>query len=284
MLDAASGSAEMDERKSTSSKVEEKGSPAVNQEVPPSETAALEKGGGGDGNPEGTHDDRDPPIDPEPDALAVASLPLGLVPSTQGPRETYPEGGLRAWLVVLGSWLILFSSLGIINILATFQAYISSHQLEGQDEGTTGWIFSVYTFLCFFLGVYIGPIFDRYGPRWLILSGTICLAVGLMLVSISTRNTTPFSHHPFVHLANSRLQSTGTSSLLSACSAGRVLPSSSRRPSQQSDTTSSSAAVWRRGSRPRPARWAVWSSRSCCRASSSRSDGAGRYESWRLYA
>ncbi|OBR08756.1 major facilitator superfamily transporter [Colletotrichum higginsianum IMI 349063] len=105
---------------------------------------------------------------------------------TAAEEETYPEGGLRAWSVVLGSWLALFSALGIMNSLAIFQTYVATHQLEGYTEGTIGWIFSVYTFLCFFGGIYIGPVFDQYGPRWLVLSGTVCLVLGVMLLSICT--------------------------------------------------------------------------------------------------
>jgi hypothetical protein len=101
--------------------------------------------------------------------------------------EQYPEGGSQAWLVVLGSWLALFSSFGLMNILGTFQAYLSTHQLASLDEGTIGWIFSVYTFLSFLLGLYIGPIFDKHGPRLLVLAGTVCLFVSLMLFSMSTR-------------------------------------------------------------------------------------------------
>ncbi|KXH61110.1 hypothetical protein CSAL01_05715 [Colletotrichum salicis] len=85
--------------------------------------------------------------------------------STIAEEETCPEGGLRAWSVVLGSWLALFSALGIMNSIAIFQTYVATHQLKGYSEGTIGWIFSVYTFLCFFGGIYIGPVFDQYGPR-----------------------------------------------------------------------------------------------------------------------
>jgi hypothetical protein len=101
-------------------------------------------------------------------------------------KETYPEGGLQAWLVVLGSWMALFSSLGIMNTMATFQTYIVRNQLAQNDEASVGWIFSVYAFLCFFCGIYVGPIFDKYGPRWLILAGTICLVSSIMLMSICT--------------------------------------------------------------------------------------------------
>lgn len=35
-------------------------------------------------------------------------------------EPTFPEGGRQAWSVVFGSWLALFSALGIMNSLATF--------------------------------------------------------------------------------------------------------------------------------------------------------------------
>lgn len=121
---------------------------------------------------------------------------------TQGEenQEAYPEGGLQAWLVVLGSWLALFSAMGLMNSLATFHAYIGSHQLRDYSHGAVGWIFSVYTFLAFFGGIYIGPVFDKYGPRWLILAGSVCVVASLMLLSISTGNSSSLFlfHFPLV--------------------------------------------------------------------------------------
>ncbi|GJD03917.1 riboflavin transporter MCH5 [Colletotrichum higginsianum] len=112
-------------------------------------------------------------------------------PPAEGPflshEDEYPEGGMRAWSVVLGSWFASFSALGISNSVATIHAYISSHQLASYSEGQIGWIFSTYMFLIFFCGIYVGPIFDKYGSRWLILSGTICVVAAQMLLSISTR-------------------------------------------------------------------------------------------------
>lgn len=101
-------------------------------------------------------------------------------------QETYPEGGLSAWLVVLGSWFSLFASLGLMNSIALFQAYTLSHQLKEYSEGTVGWIFSLYTFLAFFCGVYIGPIFDKYGPRWPLVTGSVFTVGGIIFMSFST--------------------------------------------------------------------------------------------------
>ncbi|KAI5860662.1 MFS general substrate transporter [Durotheca rogersii] len=100
--------------------------------------------------------------------------------------ETYPEGGPEAWLVVLGAWCGLLASLGLMNTIATFQTYIATHQLTSYDEGTIGWIFSLYTALCFLCGVYIGPLFDKYGPKWLIAPGGVCVVASVMLMSICT--------------------------------------------------------------------------------------------------
>ncbi|KAF5138296.1 putative transporter MCH4 [Metarhizium anisopliae] len=98
-------------------------------------------------------------------------------------EESFPEGGMRAWLVVLGAWFALMSAMGLMNTIAIFQAYTLSHQLKGHSEGTVGWIFSLYTFLAFFCGVYIGPVFDKYGPRWLVIAGCITTVTGVVCMS-----------------------------------------------------------------------------------------------------
>ncbi|RFU73681.1 mfs monocarboxylate transporter [Trichoderma arundinaceum] len=106
--------------------------------------------------------------------------------STASYQETYPEGGLQAWLVVAGSWFAMIASMGLMNSIAVFQAYTLSHQLKNYSEGTVGWIFSIYTWLAFFGGVYIGPVFDKYGPRWLVVAGCACTVGALISMSFCT--------------------------------------------------------------------------------------------------
>lgn len=107
-------------------------------------------------------------------------------PQDQADGHAYPEGGLRAWLVVLGSFSGMTASFGILNSAGTFLAYLSTHQLVHESPSAVGWIFSLYAFLTFFCGVQIGPVFDAYGPRWLVLAGTVCLVGGMMGVAEST--------------------------------------------------------------------------------------------------
>lgn len=114
-------------------------------------------------------------LEKPPTAASAVSLP-----------ESYPEGGLAAWAVVLGAWFSMFGGMGMMNTIATYQAYTLRHQLRRYSEGTAGWVFSIYTFLAFFCGVYIGPIFDKYGPTWLIIAGAACLITGLVSLSFCT--------------------------------------------------------------------------------------------------
>lgn len=102
------------------------------------------------------------------------------------PSDTYPEGGLRAWLVVLGAFSGMTASFGLMNTMGTFQPYISTHQLSHLSQSTIGWIFSVYVFTVFFCGVQIGPVFDAKGPRALIAAGSVCMVAGTLGLAEST--------------------------------------------------------------------------------------------------
>ncbi|KAH8660249.1 MFS monocarboxylate transporter, partial [Xylariales sp. PMI_506] len=99
----------------------------------------------------------------------------------------YPEGGLRAYLVVVGSCFAASVTLGLMNTVGPINQYVSQNQLKQYDVGTIGWIFSVFIFIGFFGGIQTGPIFDAHGPRALILSGSICLGVSMMLLGICTQ-------------------------------------------------------------------------------------------------
>ena len=95
---------------------------------------------------------------------------------------TYPEGGLQAWLVVFGAFCGMVACAGFMNTIGVFHAHLSNNQLRGYGESTIGWIFSVFTFLAFFLGIQIGPIFDAKGPRVLVFIGSVMFTAVLFLL------------------------------------------------------------------------------------------------------
>ena len=106
--------------------------------------------------------------------------------SVDGRGNTYPEGGIRAWLVVYGSFSGMTACFGLMNTIGAYQAYLSTHQLSHLNPSTIGWIFSLYTFMSFFCGIQIGPVFDAKGPRGLMIAGTVCLVGGVLGFAEST--------------------------------------------------------------------------------------------------
>jgi MCP family monocarboxylic acid transporter-like MFS transporter 10 len=101
-----------------------------------------------------------------------------------------PDGGLRAWLTVVGASLALFSSFGLvrkrleswssltlrcqliapspstqINSYGIFENYYKSHRLSNQNQSVIALIGATQLFLVFGVGPVVGKIFDSYGSK-----------------------------------------------------------------------------------------------------------------------
>ncbi|KAF2004769.1 monocarboxylate permease-like protein [Amniculicola lignicola CBS 123094] len=95
------------------------------------------------------------------------------------------EGGFQGWLAVLGGWCCLFVSFGWITCIGLFQEYYETHQLSNYSHSEVAWIPATETFMMFIGASVGGKIFDSYGPRPLLLGGTLLHVVGLVCVSFS---------------------------------------------------------------------------------------------------
>ncbi|KAK1240371.1 hypothetical protein MKX07_004399 [Trichoderma sp. CBMAI-0711] len=104
-----------------------------------------------------------------------------------GDSQSFPDGGLRAWFVVLGAFFGLFVSFGWTNCVGVFQEYYETHQLASFSPSTVSWIPAVSMFTIFLAGPFVGQLFDHYGPRTLLLLGSIVHVLGLMMASISSK-------------------------------------------------------------------------------------------------
>ncbi|KAJ4494542.1 major facilitator superfamily domain-containing protein [Lentinula edodes] len=93
----------------------------------------------------------------------------------------------KAYLTIFGAFLALFCTFGQMNAFGTFQAWYTTHQLNTLDASTISWIGSLQLWVFFFSGGPIGYIFDKYGPRMLMMVGTICYVLSIMMTSISTQ-------------------------------------------------------------------------------------------------
>jgi MFS family permease len=99
--------------------------------------------------------------------------------------EAFPDGGLRSWSVVVGSFFLLMATFGVMNTTGILQNYFASHQLSHYSPSAVGWIPGLFTFFGLSLSVQVGPMFDRYGPTYILIAGTACYITGLMLLAES---------------------------------------------------------------------------------------------------
>ncbi|KAI7977688.1 hypothetical protein EIK77_010279 [Talaromyces pinophilus] len=98
-----------------------------------------------------------------------------------------PDGGAAAWLNVLGAWCCSFSSPGWANSVGSFQQYYEVGPLKDYSGSTISWIPALQLFFLFALGPFVGIIYDKYGPRPLILGGSIFHVFGLMMASLAKK-------------------------------------------------------------------------------------------------
>ncbi|KAJ7872792.1 MFS general substrate transporter [Mycena olivaceomarginata] len=102
----------------------------------------------------------------------------------------YPDGGLRAWLIVFGAFFSVFSSFGYVNSWGVFQAYYELHLLKGNSSSTIAWIGSVQIALTFGIAIFMGRLFDNgffAGPA-------ACASLTLVALTILTGECNQFWH------------------------------------------------------------------------------------------
>jgi MFS transporter, OFA family, oxalate/formate antiporter len=88
---------------------------------------------------------------------------------------------LHGWLVVAAAFAVTFVGFGSAY---TFSAFVESLQRDfGASRGSVSLVFSLAGFLYFGLGVFSGPLADRFGSRRLAVSGMILTGLGLAAAS-----------------------------------------------------------------------------------------------------
>ena len=100
--------------------------------------------------------------------------------------DSIPDGGLVAWLHVLGSFFLFFNNWGIINAFGVYQTYYMTTLLTDQTPASIAWIGSVQSFILDCVGPLMGPIYDAGYFRPLIFTGSFLVVFGHMMLSLST--------------------------------------------------------------------------------------------------
>ncbi|POS68851.1 major facilitator superfamily transporter [Diaporthe helianthi] len=93
---------------------------------------------------------------------------------------TAPDGGSRAWLQVLGGFIIYFNTWGLMISFGVFQSYYQNHVLTDYSPSAVSWIGTIQAFFLIEIGVIAGPLYDRGLLRHILATGAILLTLGVM--------------------------------------------------------------------------------------------------------
>lgn len=98
-----------------------------------------------------------------------------------------PNGGLRAWLVVLGVFFMFVETWGISSSYGAWQQFYQDVLLPDQAPSNLAWIGSIQSFLLVITGLVAGPLFDMGYFRILLVVGHLLMVFSLMMTSLCTQ-------------------------------------------------------------------------------------------------
>ncbi|KAF2000247.1 MFS general substrate transporter [Amniculicola lignicola CBS 123094] len=98
-----------------------------------------------------------------------------------------PDGGLHAWLKVLGGFLIYINIWGFTLSYGAFQTYYAHNLLADNSASAISWIGTVQAWLLIMVGVLAGPLFDLGYFRSMLYVGNFLVVFGIMMLSLSTK-------------------------------------------------------------------------------------------------
>ena len=97
--------------------------------------------------------------DADPEAHLEPSTVEQHVPTAQEidvNADGFPEGGRAAWIVLGGTWCVLFCTFGLGNSIGVFQTYYVNHALREYSSSTVSWITSFMQWVLNFLPIVVG--------------------------------------------------------------------------------------------------------------------------------
>lgn len=106
--------------------------------------------------------------------------------SYQPQPDEFPDGGTRAWLVLLGTVCATFSTFGYFACWGVFQTYYEESVMPGRSPSDIAWIGSMQTALCIMPGILTGRMFDLGYFKIPYLISSLLLVISTVLVAECT--------------------------------------------------------------------------------------------------
>ncbi|KAF4553544.1 MFS-type transporter-like protein 20 [Elsinoe fawcettii] len=106
------------------------------------------------------------------DGVPGATTSLDYEQTSEVPVEDQRKSRRKSCLLVFGSFCIVMSTWGLVNSVGVFQSWWLENQLRDYSASSVGWITSTFIASNMSLAVAFGPLFDRFGSRWLLVGGS----------------------------------------------------------------------------------------------------------------
>ncbi|OAP62109.1 hypothetical protein AYL99_04312 [Fonsecaea erecta] len=103
------------------------------------------------------------------------------------PPTTLTDGGLRAWLQVIGCFLVFFNVWGFTFAFGLFQNYYETSFLKTSSPSEISWIGTLASYLLIVIGIISGPLFDLGHYRVMLFGGAAMSCLGIFMLSLSSQ-------------------------------------------------------------------------------------------------
>ncbi|KAG4302074.1 hypothetical protein PCK1_001633 [Pneumocystis canis] len=100
-------------------------------------------------------------------------------------KANVPDGGFESWLQVFSSHLIIMISWGVLNSYGVFQTYYKTTLLKTSSISKLSLIGTMLGFIIILTGFFASPAYDRGHTRFLVISGSILIVLGMFLSSMA---------------------------------------------------------------------------------------------------
>ncbi|KAF8888098.1 major facilitator superfamily domain-containing protein [Infundibulicybe gibba] len=98
----------------------------------------------------------------------------------------FVDGGLRAWMTVLGCWFILFSTLGYLYSFGVYQDFYTRVYLKSRVPAVSrSWMGSVQLAMPFAGGIVAGRLFDAGYFHHIMILGSLIFMFSLFMLSLA---------------------------------------------------------------------------------------------------
>ncbi|PKX95150.1 putative MFS monocarboxylate transporter [Aspergillus novofumigatus IBT 16806] len=98
-----------------------------------------------------------------------------------------PPVSARAYMSVIGGTCALLCTVGFVVAFGVFQGYYTEHLLRGMSEFDISWIGSASIFLLYASAPICGVLVDRFGPKVLLIAGSIGVLVAIFMISLCSQ-------------------------------------------------------------------------------------------------